>query len=149
MYEGGIRVPTFLRWDPKIEPGRQSENFVMLMDLFPTFCDVAKVDHPPETDGISILPTLVGDPQTTNDRIAFWMRREGGRYGGQAYYAARYREFKMLQNTPYEPFQYFNLKEDPYETNPLDPREIEIYDSLRFQLQEHIRESGQIPWQKQ
>ncbi len=148
MYEGGIRVPAFFYWKNKIEPGTVTDNFAMLMDLFPTFCEVAEIAPANSIDGISILPTLLGNKQTTNDRFVFWVRREGGYYGGQAYYAARYRDFKILQNTPYEPIQYFNINNDEYEKNALDPSEDEIYQELRSQLQQHIRRSGEIPWQK-
>jgi len=148
MYEGGIRVPTFFYWKKKIEPGTVTENFAMLMDLFPTFCEVAEVKPSHMIDGISILPTLLGNKQTTNDRFVFWVRREGGQYGGQAYYAARYQDFKILQNTPYEPIQYFNIKNDVYEKKAIDPLQDETYQTLRSQLQEHIRKTGEIPWQK-
>jgi arylsulfatase A-like enzyme len=149
MYEGGIRVPTFMRWDQKIKPGSVTDNFAMLMDLYPTFCEIADVNLNHSIDGISIIPTLIGDPQITDDRYVFWVRREGGsRYGGQAYYAARYKNFKMLQNTPYEPIQYFNLEDDEYETHPLDPSAFEEFSILKKQLQEHIRSSGNVPWQK-
>jgi len=149
MYEGGIRVPTFMRWDQKIKPGSVTDNFAMLMDLYPTFCEIADVNLNHSIDGISIIPTLIGDPQITDDRYVFWVRREGGsRYGGQAYYAARYKNFKMLQNTPYEPIQYFNLEDDEYETHPLDPTAFEEFNIMKKQLQEHIRSSGNVPWQK-
>ena len=149
MYEGGIRVPTFMRWDQKIKPGSVTDNFAMLMDLYPTFCEIADVNLNHSIDGISIIPTLIGDPQITDDRYVFWVRREGGsRYGGQAYYAARYKNFKMLQNTPYEPIQYFNLEDDEYETHPLDPTAFVEFNIMKKQLQEHIRSSGNVPWQQ-
>lgn len=148
MYEGGIRVPTFFFWKNKIEPGTVTKNFAMLMDLFPTFCEVAGVKPVQHIDGMSILPTILGEKQTTDDRYVFWVRREGGHYGGQSYYAARYRDFKILQNTPYEPIQYFNIKKDEYEENALESSNDEIYQAIRSQLQEHIRKAGGIPWQK-
>lgn len=150
MYEGGIRVPAFFYWKNKIAPGSETDNFAMLMDLFPTFCEVAGVEVTHNIDGISILPSLLGHQQITDERYVFWVRREGGvDYGGQAYYAARYQQFKILQNTPYESIQFFNLKDDEYEQNPLNPSDKEIYKTLRFQLQEHIREAGGIPWQQE
>lgn len=148
MYEGGIRVPAFFFWKNKIEPGTVTENFAMLMDLFPTFCEASEIKPLQNIDGISILPTLLGKKQTTNERYVFWVRREGGPYGGQAYYAARYQDFKILQNTPYEPIQYFNIRNDEYEEKDMNPSEDETYQTLRSQLQEHIRETGEIPWQK-
>jgi len=147
MYEGGIRVPTVFYWKDRIEAGSTSDNFAMLMDLFPTFCEVAGIEPPHPVDGISILPSLVGEEQDTGDRYVFWVRREGGIYGGKAYYAARRENLKALQNTPFEPVQVFNLESDEYEEQPMDPSTTEEYEQLRLRLQEHIRRAGAVPWQ--
>jgi arylsulfatase A-like enzyme len=149
MYEGGIRVPTFFYWKNKIEPGAVTDKLGMGMDLFSTFCEVAGAAVPDGLDAISLLPTLLGNEQITDDRSVFWVRREGGRYGGQAYYAARYRDFKILQNTPYEKIQYFNIANDAYETSAIESsEEDEVFQKLRTALREHIRETGAVPWQK-
>lgn len=147
MYEGGIRVPTYISWKGNIQAGSVCDSPLMLMDLLPTFCEVAGVDIPDEVDGISFLPLLRRNDQELPDRNLFWVRREGGHYGGQAYYAARRGDFKILQNTPYEAIQFFNLDEDPYETRPLDQSDSEVFNQLRKDLREHIRQSGKIPWQ--
>ena len=97
MYEGGIKVPTYVQWKGKINPGTSTDNLIMLMDLFPTFCEIAGVNLYHEIDGISILPTLLGNEQITDDRTVFWVRKEGGHYGGQSYYAARTGDYKILQ----------------------------------------------------
>lgn len=147
MYEGGIRVPAFFCWKGKIEQNISCDVPLMLMDLLPTFCELAGVAIPPQVDGSSILPLLLDEGYKPEERYLFWVRREGGIYGGQAYYAARKGDFKILQNTPYEKIQFFNLRNDPYENYPLDPSDSEIYEKLRKQLQEHIQQSGRIPWQ--
>lgn len=148
MYEGGIKVPTFFYWKNKIQPGT-SDKLGMGMDLFPTFCEVAGAEVPNNLDAISILPTLLGQKQTTDDRPVFWIRREGGHYGGQAYYAARYKGFKILQNTPHEAIQYFDIENDIYETMPINASKDDVlYKELRTALREHIRLSGGVPWQK-
>lgn len=147
MYEGGIRVPAFCYWKGHTEPGSATGQVSILMDLFPTFCQVAGVDAPEGIDGISILNTILGKAQAFPERTLFWVRREGGnRYGGQAYYAARSGDWKILQNTPYEPFQYFDLGADEYEGNPLEPGD-ENYRMLRSALQDHIQRAGSVPWQ--
>lgn len=147
MYEGGIRVPAFVYWKDRIKPGSRSDNMALLMDFFPTLCEAAGINTPSGIDGISILPTLLGESQTTDNRYVFWVRREGGTYGGQAYYTARYKDIKILQNTPYEDIQVFNIKEDRHETTPLDPSKTESYDKIRYQLQLHIQKAGAVPWQ--
>lgn len=146
MFEGGIRVPAFVLWKGKIEAGSSSDRLTLLMDLFPTFTELAGAE-PGTIDGESFLPELLGEQMPPSDRFVFWVRREGGSYGGQAYYAARKGDYKILQNTPYEPFQFFNLGKDPYETNALEITGDQNYTLLRSALMDHIRASGSIPWQ--
>ena len=75
------------------------------------------------------------------------MRREGGRYSGLCYYAARQGQYKLLQNTPFEPMQLFNLETDPKEQIPLMVTSDKFKD-LRYRVSQHIREAGKVPWQK-
>ena len=49
------------------------------MDLFPTICEAAGVRIEHEIDGRSILPTLTGNSEREEDRVVFWVRREGGK----------------------------------------------------------------------
>ncbi len=147
MYEGGICVPGGFYWKGKIQPA-VSGNFVMLSDIFPTLCDMLNIPVHHEIDGISILPLIQGKKQITDDRMVYWVRREGNfRYGGQVYYAARYKDYKLMHNSPWEPLQFFNLEEDPAEQNHINNRSDESYKNLFKGLMEHIRLSGMVPWQ--
>ena len=147
MYEGGIRVPMCAVWPGKIKPGSRSGRIALSMDLFPTICETAEASLDHEIDGRSILPTLLGKSQPDEERFLFWVRREGGGYGGRAYYAARYGGFKLVQNNPFEPLQLYNLKDDPQEQNPLGRRHP-MYNKLFTALRNHIVEAGAVPWQK-
>ncbi|MEX0324558.1 MAG: sulfatase, partial [Puniceicoccaceae bacterium] len=139
--EGGIRVPMAVAWPDRIEPGSRSDNISLLMDLFPTICDVAGVSELPQLDGISLLPTLKGHDQVTDDRVLFWVRQEGNMlFGGHTYYAARYKNHKILQNTPWEPYAFYDLSADPQETTRLEPVG-EAYTFLFRQLMKHIQET--------
>ncbi len=144
MYEGGIRVPAAISWPGKIKPA-VNHNLVVLMDLFPTLCTMAGAAEPAKVDGISILPLLQGENQVTDDRTVFFMRREGFKYNGLAYYAVRKGDYKLVQNTPYEPFQFFNIARDMGEQNPL-PQDCEPCKQMKRELEHHINRSGAIPW---
>ena len=151
MYEGGIRVPCGMYWKDKIKAGSTTANLALLSDLFPTVCEVAGINITHPIDGISILPTLLGQEQVTDNRTVYWVRREGNMsYGGMAYYAARRGSYKILQNTPWEPVQFFDLASDPVEQEPLDASKnfSGIYRQLFISQMEHIRLSGAVPWQK-
>ncbi|MBN1509711.1 MAG: sulfatase-like hydrolase/transferase [Sedimentisphaerales bacterium] len=148
MYEGGIRVPMCAAWPGRIKPGSRSDDVALTMDIFPTVCEAAGVMIEHGIDGQSILPVLTGDNPREEDRVLFWVRREGGnRYGGQAYYAARQSDFKLLQNSPFEPLELYNLKDDPKEEKPLDHKHP-MYARLFTAMQSHIAKSGAVPWQK-
>ena len=147
MYEGGIRVPMCAVWPGKIKSGMRSERVALTMDLYPTICKAAGAKIAHEIDGRSILPMLLGKSQPAEDRFLFWVRREGGGYGGRAYYAARYGDYKLVQNSPFEPMELYNLKDDPQEQKPLN-RKHKMYRTLSMALRNHIIEAGAVPWQK-
>ena len=58
-YEASAGVPLLIRV-PDVEH-QQINVPVELVDLFPTICDLAQIDTPPDLDGESLLPLLTGD----------------------------------------------------------------------------------------
>ena len=147
MYEGGIRVPMCVVWPGKIKVGSSNDSVALTMDLFPTICETAGAGLDYDIDGHSILPTLLGKSQPLQGRFLFWVRREGGGYGGRAWYAARFGDFKLLQNSPFEPLQLYNLKDDSQEKQPLGKKH-KMYQKLFTALRNHIIEAGGVSWQK-
>jgi arylsulfatase A-like enzyme len=117
------------------------------MDIYPTLCEIAEVRINQAIDGMSLYRSLIGKEQVTDSRAVYFMRREGGQYGGLCYYAVRQGQYKLVQNTPFEPMQLFNLLTDPKEQIPLSPDSEKLKD-LRYKLSQHIREAGDVPWQK-
>ena len=147
MYEGGIKVPTCMVWEGKIKEGSTYDQLSLTMDFFPTICNIAGITISHEIDGVDLLPDIFGRNRNVGDRLVYFMRREGGFYGGLCYYAVRKGKYKLVQNTPYEPFQLFNLEADPKEKFPLNKDDVQ-FESLRYALSQHIRKSGEISWQK-
>jgi arylsulfatase A-like enzyme len=148
MYEGGIRVPMCAVWQDQIKPGSQSDRVALTMDFFPTICEVAGAKFSHDIDGRSILGAILGKDNTEDDRFLFWVRREGGiNYCGQSFYAVRHKNWKLLQNTPFEPLKLYNMEDDPYENNPMS-NISEEYRMLFNALQNHIIRTGAVPWQK-
>lgn len=152
MYEGGIKVPTCLVWEGTIKAGSVSDKLGLMMDFYPTICSIAGVSVLHTIDGIDLLPGLMGKSRDEEDnRMIYFMRREGGIYGGLCYYAVRKGAYKLLQNTPYEKLQLFDIISDPYEELPLDPnleQFQEKFKELKYGLSQHIRKAGAIPWEK-
>ena len=148
MFEGGIAVPFCAVWPGRITAGSRSDLIALTSDLYPTFCEAAgaKVDH--QIDGKSILPTLLGKPQTI-ERPLIWVRREGGqKYQGQDYYAIREGSWKLLQNDPFERYQLYNLKNDPLEQHDVAGQHKQIVSRLATLLRQHVQQAAAVPWQQ-
>ena len=62
-------------------------------------------------------------------------------------YAARQGDWKLLQNSPFEPPQLYNLKTDPHEDTPFDKKHP-MYNTLSKALSQHIIRAGAVPWHK-
>ncbi|MFC1499386.1 sulfatase-like hydrolase/transferase [Verrucomicrobiota bacterium] len=62
-YEGGIRVPFIARYPGKIKPGTVSDIPAANYDVMATIAELVGVPAPEHTDGISYLPTLLGQPE--------------------------------------------------------------------------------------
>jgi arylsulfatase A len=110
LYEGGIRVPTIAWWPGKIQPGTETDHVSAFWDFLPTACDVAGIDVPGGLDGISYLPTLLGQPQAGHDYLYWEFYERGGKQ------AVRWGEWKGIRlNVSREPhgfLEVYNLAED-------------------------------------
>ncbi|MEL6110427.1 MAG: sulfatase-like hydrolase/transferase [Planctomycetota bacterium] len=68
LYEGGLRIPSMVRWPGKIKPGRVSDLTFFQPDIFPTIAELVGAEPPDDLDGMSILPELLGPEVTGRDQ---------------------------------------------------------------------------------
>jgi arylsulfatase A-like enzyme len=73
LYEGGIRAPMLAYWPGTINPNTTSDLQTTQWDLMPTVADAGGQPITEDMDGISIMPTLSGNPdkQTQREYIYF------------------------------------------------------------------------------
>ncbi|MDZ7607602.1 MAG: sulfatase-like hydrolase/transferase [Cyclobacteriaceae bacterium] len=149
MYEGGLRVPTCIRWQGHIEPGSSTLYKAMSMDLYPTLLEAAGITNQQHVDGISILPVLRGQQMDDTKRVYYFVRREGGtEYGGLTIQAIQLGNWKLLQNTPFGVQELYNLEEDPFESIDLIESEPVKYAELNRLLMKYIQNGGKSSWQR-
>jgi arylsulfatase A-like enzyme len=108
LYDLGTRQPLAVRWPAKVRAGQVCDEFINLMDIAPTFLEIAGSKPTPEMTGRSFLPFLV---QATQDRSreAVFLERErhaNVRAGDVGYpaRAVRTRDFLYIRN--FEPARW-------------------------------------------
>lgn len=96
LLEGGLRVPTLLRWPARLRP-QVSDQVTISMDWLPTLLSAAGVQPHPDygLDGQNILPVLQWDVPVY-DRTLFW------RYKAQGQRAVREGRYKYLKINEHE-----------------------------------------------
>jgi arylsulfatase A-like enzyme len=148
LYEGGIRVACAAA-GPGVATGRTKAR-AMTMDWLPTICDLAGVKPPAGIDGVSLGAVLRDAGAVLPERDMIWSRREGNaRYQGRDYYAIRRGDWKLVQNSPFEPYQLYHLGEDPYEKKDRVKEEPKVARELSAALARHIQRAARTPWQNQ
>ena len=74
-FDGGLRVPFFVKWKGHLPAGKTYTERVSAMDIFATSCAVAKVALPKDRkiDGVNLIPFLLGDkPEASPHTALYW-----------------------------------------------------------------------------
>lgn len=136
VLEGGIRVPTLMRWPAKVGAGLETDAPVMTMDWLPTLVAAAgarlPADHVP--DG-SDLASLFGGG-TLPERPLFW------RYNVHDQKAVRKGHYKYLSIAGHE--FLFDVVADPLERGNLKARQPEIFAELKSSYDQW--NAGMLPY---
>lgn len=117
LHEGGIRVPTIVRWPGKIKAGSESDFAGSFQDVMPTLAAVAGAEKhlPKRLDGVNFLPTLLGKPEEqVQHEFLYWAFYEAG--GARALRAG---DWKAIQQPITGPVRLYNLADDLNEANDL------------------------------
>jgi arylsulfatase A-like enzyme len=117
LFEGGIRVPFVMRWPrwpATLAAGRLYDRPVIALDVFATAASAARARPAADrkTDGVDLLPYLLGRKKGPPHERLFW------RTGGGTTYAVRQGDYKLVKETG-QGVMLFDLARDPGETHDL------------------------------
>ena len=68
-YEASARVPMMVRLPGDPHPVARSSAVAELMDVLPTFCDIAGIETPAGADGKSLVPIVRGEESSLRDTL--------------------------------------------------------------------------------
>lgn len=136
VYDGGIRVPCFVRWPERLTAGHEVEAMAAHLDVVPTVLAACGVDAPAdvEFDGMNVLPLLTGETTEAADRTLCFQWHRGDvpeRYRACAVRAPRY---KLVQPLGVQPdrwpvdyqWELYDMVADPYEETNVAAEHPEI-----------------------
>jgi hypothetical protein len=131
-YEGGHRVPCFIRWPRKLKPDFNVEEITSHIDVIPTLLQLCDLKGPADVrfDGQGMLPLLVGN-DTWAPRTLFVQSQ--GLEKPQKWRGALVmtEEYRLVNGR-----DLYNLKDDPTQQNNLGPEHPKTVDELRFAYEE-------------
>jgi arylsulfatase A-like enzyme len=126
LYEGGLRVPFIARWPGRISPTGVSEHLCYFPDLLSTLAEVSGASPPPDVDGISIWPTLVGERAAGRTQqehpYLYWEIAKAT--------AIRHGNWRAVRPQANGSWQLFDLATDPSESSNVANAHPEIVSKL-------------------
>ena len=142
LYEGGVRVPLFVRWPARIKAGQTVDRIAAHIDLLPTILDACGVALPGEVkiDGLSLLPLLTGQSSQWPERTLYiqWdprpepVRRQA--------FCARSQDYKLVRShqvrpRPGEdpsqaPLELYDMRTDRLEMNDIADHNPKIVEAM-------------------
>jgi arylsulfatase A-like enzyme len=153
VYDGGIRVPFFVRWPAGgLTAGRTIDAPCAHIDVLPTLLAACGVAPPRDRrlDGVNLLPLLRGEAPGLPARTLFVQWHRGDVPEKYRAFAARGPRYKLVQAAGATgdklpdplPLQLFDIPNDPYEQHDLAARHPEIVAQLKREYEHWFDDVG-------
>ncbi len=141
LYEGGIRVPTIIRYPALIKAGSTTDEPVIATDLFTTLSSIAGAEVPSDRiiDGRDIQAVLAGE--SLEERVLFWALDSVG----PLVFAVRADDWKLLLDREMRPVELYHLTRDPLElVNVINQHASKVAELTQY-AEEWLRSIDQDP----
>jgi len=123
LYEGGIRVPMIARWPAQVPADKVSDQVWAFWDVLPTLAELAGAQPPPNLDGLSMAPALLGQPQKQQHDYLYW---DYGHTRGKFLQAVRWGKWKGVRNGVGARVELYDLATDLGETRDVAAEHLEL-----------------------
>lgn len=142
LYEGGIRVPWFMRWPGKIAAGSKSQTPVISTDLFPTILELAEQELPSDVarDGTSLVPLMNGG-SIERDTLYFHYPNFAFHKKNRLGCSIRSGQYKLINFFADDSVELYDLDNDLAETNNLATKNPELVQELKAKLMAWLEET--------
>ena len=150
IYEGGHRVPMFIRWPAKVSPASQCNQPVCQTDILATLAAITENQLAANEgeDSFSFAAVLTNSNAKMNRGPMIHHSASGG-------FAIRDGDWKLVMETPKSKRQLYNLATDPGEQNDVLQQNPDIAEKMHGQITEivlngrstpGVRQANDTPW---
>lgn len=136
-YEGGHRVPFFVRWpDGGIGEPRDIDILTQVQDVLPTLIDWCGLDTPENAgfDGSSLVPLFKGETNSIEDRIL--VVQYDNPYVPENNKAVMWKKWRLVKGT-----ELFDLSVDPGQQNNIAEENPEVFQKLRDYYEQWLQDA--------
>ncbi|MEM6821257.1 MAG: sulfatase [Verrucomicrobiota bacterium] len=135
FYDESLNVPLVAKWPGKIAAGRRIEGLASSCDIAPTLLDLVGLEIPSRMLGASLAPCLLHGESSPHDEVFAevqhpwfdWFHGQGWQGNRRCVITNRYKLVVRERGTgEAEPYQLFDLQEDPHELNNLVKEEGKV-----------------------
>lgn len=127
LYEGGHRVPLFVRWPGgDIGEPRELDALTHVQDVLPTLLDLSGISAPEDAafDGVSLAPMLRGEPQDVSERML--VAQYGGVFEKYRDSAVMWNKWRLVNGK-----ELYDLGKDPGQREDVASQSPEILGKMR------------------
>lgn len=142
LYEGGIRVPMIARWPGRTPSGQVNDMPWAFWDVLPTLAEAAGLPAPSGIDGVSVLPTLLGEKQDNPHTSFYW---DYGHARDEFLQAARLGNWKGVRNGLGKKIELYDLRSDIGETTDISEAHPEIVQQIEELMRREYTPSADYP----
>ncbi len=143
VYNGGIRVPFFLRFPAMFSGNQEVNQFTAHIDLLPTLSKLCNVEMPRDRkiDGRSFIPSINGEKLPERSFFSYWTRKYPELFNNIALQRGHFKLIgKTDYNSPIENFELYDTYNDPFEKNNLVTQKKSIALSLKKEMHQTFLE---------
>jgi arylsulfatase A-like enzyme len=137
VYQGGIRVPCFVRWPAVVQPGSKVDRIAAHIDWMPTLAEACQAQLPSDRkiDGRSLMPLLRGQAAGWRDRTLFTQWHRGDRPELFRDCAARTQRWKLVNGK-----ELYDMEADPAEQFDVAAKHPGVAAKLRAETEQWFQD---------
>jgi len=136
MFEGGLRSPMFAYWPGKVPAGTTSDLISAFWDFLPTMAELTGEPVKGTTDGISMLPELLGDSGKQKTHKYLYWELYTKNSGSYALRMGKWKGVLWKGERTKNDLELYNLETDEFETKDVAKQYPEVLEQIHNMMLE-------------